>query len=300
MLLKKLVLSLTIVGATLVCGASAQAQPRTWVSGTGDDANPCSRTAPCKTFAGAIAKTAAKGEINCLDPGAFGTVTIAKSITIDCHEVFASVLNAEANGILVSTDTAPFVRIRNINVNGQNTGAIGYRIIGSTANTTVIIEDCLVNGQTGRGISDERTKGGKLVVTNCTIRDITGVGIGVTSSAINASINNSRVHNSQTGITVNTNAVAMVKDSVFSENTIGVDVESGGSANVDNSAISGNGTGLFVSGGTLRLSNSDVAFNATGVGGTINSYSNNRFSTNGAGGTISAIAPAGTTPSGQQ
>jgi hypothetical protein len=67
--------------------AYAQAS-RTWVSGVGDDANPCSRTAPCKTFAGAISKTAVNGEINCLDPGGFGAVTITKSITIDCHEVF--------------------------------------------------------------------------------------------------------------------------------------------------------------------------------------------------------------------
>src|SRR4051794_41363610 len=66
---------------------------RTWVSGVGDDANPCSRTAPCKTFAGAISKTAINGEINCLDPGGFGAVTIAKSITIDCHEVMAGVLS---------------------------------------------------------------------------------------------------------------------------------------------------------------------------------------------------------------
>lgn len=63
--------------------ASAQAS-RTWVSGVGDDANPCSRTAPCKTFAGAISKTATNGEINCLDPGGFGAITITKSITIDC------------------------------------------------------------------------------------------------------------------------------------------------------------------------------------------------------------------------
>ena len=73
--------------------AQAQAS-RTWVSGVGDDANPCSRTAPCKTFAGAISKTAVNGEINCLDPGGFGAVTITKSITIDCHEVFGSILNA--------------------------------------------------------------------------------------------------------------------------------------------------------------------------------------------------------------
>src|ERR1700685_738577 len=71
---------------TLAIGVgSAQAQAtRTWISGVGDDANPCSRTAPCKTFAGAISKTAAGGEIDCLDPGGFGAVTITKSITLDC------------------------------------------------------------------------------------------------------------------------------------------------------------------------------------------------------------------------
>ena len=82
--------------------AHAQAS-RTWVSGVGDDANPCSRTAPCKTFAGAISKTALNGEINCLDPGGFGAVTITKSITIDCHEIFASILNASVNGVNIAT-----------------------------------------------------------------------------------------------------------------------------------------------------------------------------------------------------
>src|SRR6478609_5218614 len=79
----------------MLASAPAQAQAtRTWVSGVGDDANPCSRTAPCKTFADAISKTATNGEINCLDPGGFGVVTIVKSITIDCHEIFASINNA--------------------------------------------------------------------------------------------------------------------------------------------------------------------------------------------------------------
>src|ERR1700724_3262996 len=78
----------------------AQAQAlRTWVSGVGDDANPCSRTAPCKTFAGAISKTALNGEIDCLDPGGFGAVTITKSITIDCHATFGSILNSGTNAI---------------------------------------------------------------------------------------------------------------------------------------------------------------------------------------------------------
>src|SRR5499433_1577872 len=89
--------------ACLVCGSAAQAQaPRTWVSGVGDDANPCSRTAPCKTFAGAISKTAPNGEIDCLDPGGFGALTITKSITIDCGGTFGSVLAAGTNGFNIN------------------------------------------------------------------------------------------------------------------------------------------------------------------------------------------------------
>src|ERR1700750_3014613 len=84
----------------MLASAPAHAQARrTWVSGVGDDAHACRRTAPCKPFAGAISKTAAGGEINCLDPAGFGAVTITKSITIDCHEIFASILNAGTNGI---------------------------------------------------------------------------------------------------------------------------------------------------------------------------------------------------------
>src|SRR5215475_6595216 len=81
--------------------AAAQAT-RTWVSGVGDDVNPCSRTAPCKTFAGTISKTAAGGEINCIDPGGFGAVTITKSITIICDDVEAGILTSGSPAITVN------------------------------------------------------------------------------------------------------------------------------------------------------------------------------------------------------
>src|SRR5437016_14384669 len=95
---------LTVLGClvALLYAAPAQAQTRTWVSGVGNDANPCSRTAPCKTFAGAISKTAASGEINCLDPGGFGAVTITKSITILCDEEIGHILVAGTNAIVVN------------------------------------------------------------------------------------------------------------------------------------------------------------------------------------------------------
>src|ERR1043165_5674417 len=89
--------------APMLSLAPAHAQAtRTWVSGVGDDANPCSRTAPCKTFAGAISKTAAQGEINCLDPGGFGAVTITKAVTISCEIGTAGVLVAGTNGVVVA------------------------------------------------------------------------------------------------------------------------------------------------------------------------------------------------------
>jgi hypothetical protein len=89
--------------------ASAQAT-RTWVSGVGNDADPCSRTAPCKTFAGAISKTAAAGEINCLDPDGFGAVTITKAIRISCQAGTAGVLVSGTNGIAVNVLAGDFVQ----------------------------------------------------------------------------------------------------------------------------------------------------------------------------------------------
>src|SRR4051794_36918054 len=111
--MKKTSLLLPIFGLLALVflpATSAQAQAtRTWVSGVGDDANPCSRTAPCKTFAGAISKTAAGGEIDCLDPGGFGAVTITKSMTIDCGTNAGGILNSGANGVIVNAGVSDLV-----------------------------------------------------------------------------------------------------------------------------------------------------------------------------------------------
>src|SRR5438874_6763299 len=121
----------TVVGLALpVAPASAQTT-RTWVSGVGDDANPCSRTAPCKTFAGAISKTAAFGEINVLDPGGFGAVTITKSITLRADHVEAGVLVAGTNGIIVNVpNAADRVTLEGLDIEGLGTGLDGVKIIG--------------------------------------------------------------------------------------------------------------------------------------------------------------------------
>src|SRR5262245_63314337 len=97
--------------------AHAQAT-RTWVSGVGDDVNPCSRTAPCKTFAGAVSKTAAGGIINCIDSAGYGAVTITKSLTIDCLSEHAGVLVSGTNGIIINAGASDIVRLRGLSIEG--------------------------------------------------------------------------------------------------------------------------------------------------------------------------------------
>src|SRR5207237_10509615 len=102
---------------------------RTWISGVGDDANPCSRTAPCKTWAGAISKTAAGGEIDALDPGGFGALTITKSITLDGGGTLASVLVAGTNGINISAGPTDIVVLRNLTINSVGSGINGINYV---------------------------------------------------------------------------------------------------------------------------------------------------------------------------
>jgi hypothetical protein len=324
--------SLTLVTTSLVFflqAAPVHAQAsRTWVSGVGDDANPCSRTAPCKTFAGAISQTAVNGEINCLDPGGFGAVTITKSITIDCHEVFASILNAGTNGINIpfdsfnpALDARRTVRLRNININGINIGLIGIRITGGAVVTggAVFIEDCLIDGNfsgSARGISEERSGGGELFISNTTVRNmgqtaiqinpIGPTGAAVAGQIINAVLDNVRVENANFGIAIGNNGRANIYRSVFSGHTqAGIEAEGPLAAvqvHVSNSVSSNNGTGVQNGGGTttIRLSNNDIVFNGTAFAGATQSFNNNRVQGNGALGTAPTLIGAASGPTGHQ
>src|SRR5215207_9975025 len=142
--------TLGFVILSLAFASLAQAQAtRTWVSGVGDDVNPCSRTAPCKTFAGAISKTAKDGEISVLDPGGFGTVTITKSLYINgTHgQGYGSILASLTNGVNINitdvNDVRKTVRLRGLDINGASTGNTGVSILAATE---VHIEDTVIDG----------------------------------------------------------------------------------------------------------------------------------------------------------
>ena len=221
----------------LFASAPAHAQAsRTWVSGVGDDANPCSRTAPCKTFAGAISKTATGGEINCLDPGGFGAVTITKSITIDCHEVFASVLVSGTNAININGAGA-IVTLRNLNLDGIGSGFNGVNILTAAK---VNIEEMMIMGFTQKGISDTRTgSGNQLFVRNTTIRNNTAAGIVAAAGATSATVlDNVHSVSNQFGIAAATGNNVMINWSLFSGNSsAGVEADAGAQVTVDNSVM---------------------------------------------------------------
>ena len=286
--------------------ASAQAT-RTWVSGVGDDANPCSRTAPCKTFAGAISKTAIGGEIDCLDPGGFGQVTITKSITIDgC--CISSILGTSGSAININVasgnvnDPKRRVTIRHLTIQGVDQGSKGINVIAASM---VFIENCYIQNFTQEGVNAALSESGTYVsikdtnITNCA----TGVNITTTTGFDVASLEKVRIEKmTGNGLNIGVHGHASVRDSfiVFNGGD-GVSMAGGvtdGTANLESTFVASNNVGIR-NGGTgsiIDISNTSIMSNSTGIasssgaaGGGVNSHGNNMIAGNTA---------AGTTPNG--
>jgi hypothetical protein len=287
--LAKLLPALALVALAIPGSAFGQAT-RTWVSGVGDDVNPCSRTAPCKTFAGAISKTAAKGQINCLDPGGFGAVTITKSMTIKCHYTEAGVLVNGTNAIIVNAAATDKVTLRGMDVIGVGTGLVGIKVLSAKS---VQIFDSEIY-EFAVGIAVVPVNNSRVVVVRSHIHD-NGVGV------INAP-----------GGAGAASPITTLRDNVIDDNTCGASVgafgaNSGTPTTVDcgtassasglNAATSHlvalgngfyeNGTALLARGANSRLQigSNDITTNTVGLAridtGFIKSFGNNQISDNG-------------------
>jgi hypothetical protein len=290
-MLKKLLLlvSLGLIASCLsMSPASAQAS-RTWVSGVGDDANPCSRTAPCKTFAGAISKTAPAGEIDCLDPGGFGAVTITKAITIDCTGTFGSVLVSGTNAINVSVAAGDKVILRGLSINGLGTGINGIQL---NSGGELSIERCVIARFTGTAINVNSSTASQLYVTNTYITNSnTGISI-VSAGLVLAVIDHTDVFNvAANGITTGgaTGIAINISNSHVAAATTGILAGGAGTAiSIDSSTVEGTNTALnaAVSGAVIRASNNVIYGNSTNFaftgGATISSSANNRITPAGA------------------
>jgi hypothetical protein len=265
--LAKLSPALALVALAVPSSAFGQAT-RTWVSGVGDDANPCSRTAPCKTFAGAISKTAAGGEINTLDGGGFGAVTITKSITIKNEGGFtAGVLVANTNAIVISAGVADKVTLKGLDINGvgvtpPQTSLTGVKVL--QAKTVHIINSEIYKFQAGVAVvpSGANTR---VLISHSHIHDN---GVGVFDGP---------------GTAGGTNAITTVRDSLIADNVCGTAASAfganGGTPNaatdcgaapassglnnvaqilLSHNLVNDNGQGVYVRGGNAT---SEISYN---------------------------------------
>ena len=268
-----------VLAILMVCASLAQAQlPRTWVSGVGNDANPCDRAAPCRTFSGALAKTAAGGEISVLDSGSFDPVTITQSITISGNGHFASILAPGTDGIVVNAGANDTVILRGLAINGAGTGTNGIRLLAGGA---LHIQDCDIygfNAGAALGIAAQSSAVSRLFVEDTTLRNngvfatIVGGGILLNpgpAGAVGAYMRNVTVDRNVTGIRVNNNAFLFIRDSVIAGNRQnGFLVESigGGAANsfLDHVSIVANQLSGLVSSGAgalARITNISISGN---------------------------------------
>ena len=310
---------LTLVTFVFAFCAVAQAQaPRTWVSGVGDDINPCSRTAPCKTFSGAQSKTFINGEINCLDPAGYGSILIVKSLTIDCEDTQGSILSTGVTAVTVNlgasnvNDPLRTVRLRGLSLNGTGssgtvgtaTGINGVNV--STANSApvkVFVEELIIQNFTTTGILFAGN-GGDLVVNDTEIINVgfnnspfTQSGIRVDSfgaNRIDVTIDNTHCDLNLQGIRFEDNVAGHIRNSTASNNTLNGFVvfpsTTSSEMTIDNSSANSNDQfGVFAGGnggitGTARITGVTAVNNATSqleiaVSGTICTNSKNHIGT---------------------
>jgi hypothetical protein len=275
--------AIVALGTTML---QAQAS-RTWVSGVGDDANPCSRTAPCKTWAGAISKTANGGEIDALDPGGFGAVTITKGITLDGGGgQVASTLVAGTNGIVVQAPTDAVVILRNIRINGICTSALtncGFNGIRFLQGKDLNVENCFIFGfsQNGIDIALNQNTQASVHIINTVVKNIAGVGIRAANAqapAVQVGIDNSFSILTTTGIEAAQHSRVMVSRTT-TENATGDGMLADDAATTDsqmviaksesgynnNGITAGNGATVAVDSSKVAFNNS-CSFNQTGTG----------------------------------
>ncbi|HWW28246.1 MAG TPA: right-handed parallel beta-helix repeat-containing protein [Caulobacter sp.] len=268
----------------------------------GDDVNPCSRTAPCKTFAGAISKTAAGGEIDVLDPGGYGAVTITKAMTITMPPEYGGVLNSATNGIVVNAAATDTVVLRGLAIQGGPTAAPGLNGIRFLAGAALILDDCTITGNSGFGIDFSPSGASTLFVTNTTIAKNGGGGIvvrptGGTGSA-KVVLHNVRSTSNAMGVrgegatAAAAGVVMSIIDSEFTQNTNGGVIaltNPGAPVKIvlNHSVTAYNGSNGINSNGAqavVTVGSSVIAGNGTGLtpenGGQIISYVNNQVRDN--------------------
>jgi hypothetical protein len=281
-------LALGLLALGLTSMANAQAT-RTWVSGVGDDANPCSRTAPCKTFPGAISKTATGGEIDCLDEGGFGQVTITKAITIDCDSGPGGTLGGSGNAININAPGG-VVTLRSLNVNGGANGILSTNGISITAAAQVHILDVNIYNCTGSGVVVNATAQVFITIKDTQIHECAGGGVTTSTTAgiVLGDFDHISVWGGSNGIAAGNASHLNIHNSTIFATVVAINNNGGGGSAVSvfNNVLANNSTAVkSVAGGNVGVTSNTIigsspVFNTNG--GTISTGSDNISVLNGA------------------
>ncbi len=291
------------IAAVASIGSSAFAgspQHRTWVSSAGDDTNICSRTLPCRTLAGAILKTPDGGEINAVDSGEFGGVTINKSITIDLSTQLGGIQVSGIDGVLIDAESPLTVILKGLDLNGSNAaGLAGIRVTGNSS-SIVHIENTKISGFSQNGIEINPSDCGTAAVSisHTSISECSSTG-GVhadgTIGAVTVSITDTEIHGCDVGLRLEAGARADVALFDFSHNFLGVLADNSAvtlrSGTIDFGGIAVTTTGANA---VARLDDVTIFNNSTGlapVAGNIISFGNNVIRGNTTNGVPTAILP---------
>ncbi|MEA2235580.1 MAG: hypothetical protein QOC81_304 [Thermoanaerobaculia bacterium] len=262
-----------IVSMAFAVFANAQAT-RTWVSGVGDDVNPCSRTAPCKTFAGAISKTALGGIINCLDPGGFGAVTITKSLTIDCTGTLGSALSSGVQGIVINAATNSNIVLRNLDINGAGV-TLGTNGINVLQAGSVSVYSCNIANYSDSGIKMTNTSNaiGLYLANTAILNTGTGVNLANTGGIAKVLAVDSTIQGNNIGVRMNgvNNGAVLTRCDVSRNTTVNFQADSSTAvAFLDSCQLATSATGILAnSTSAIRLTHCSVTGNTTnGISGT--------------------------------
>lgn len=303
--LKAVLLSAILLSVSALAQAQAN---RTWIAQapTGDDAAPCSHSAPCATFAGAISKTHEGGEIDVLEPGAYGIVSITKAITIDggTGAGWASILAlGPSDGVTINVTGGTHVddaavTLRNLTITGMKQsvggGHIGINIIRAQE---VHIENVNVQGFTNSGINVDAADSVSVWLQEITLtKDNTAMRATTTSGFVTLYMNHVHAQGNTNGFHALAGTFATIRDSYFGGNTGAtngaVTCDSGSSISIENSMFAGNVIAVHaMAGGTIRISNNCFYNNTTALSnaGTIATATNtNKFAGNGSDGSTNA------------
>ncbi|CAN5248042.1 right-handed parallel beta-helix repeat-containing protein [soil metagenome] len=300
--------ALVSTGVLLSAPAAAQST-RTWVSGTGNDANPCSLASPCQTFAAALAVTNAGGEVNCLDSAGFGTATITKAVSIVCDTVEAGVLvSTGVTGLTVAAGPTDSVTISGIDFQGSAGPASGVSFVSGGS---LRVANSRFRGFTTASyavnIAPTNTNS-TVALENVSVTDgVNGILVSPASNAIvNFSLKHATVQNNTTvGLRVDTTGktgagiYAIVDDSIFSGGNVGLNIKSPlgtgvTSIMVTNSAFTRNAYGVAVN--TVYapyFGNTTITDNTNGLAllnsSTAYSFADNRVANNVTDGAFTAV-----------